>query len=265
MPIQFEVAQAYYIQIQPDPWFGNLTLQKISDEEGRRLIQESRLALARGPHARNERSASSGTAWVTTSGYVITANHVVEGHEKIVLRTATGTAVHATVVTRDRANDLAILRAAEAAALPPGLALAGAPARLGATVMTVGFPHPEVMGVAPKLTVGNVSALSGVADDPRLYQVSVPVRAGNSGGPLVNAAGEVIGVVVAKLDAVKVFRFTADLPESVSYAIKATYLKLLLDSLDPVRTDVKSDIPTIATIEDVSATVEASVLLITTE
>jgi hypothetical protein len=64
---------------------------------------------------------------------------------------------------------------------------------------------------------------------------------------------------------VKVFRFTADLPEGVSYAVKATYLKLLLDSLEPIRTDVKSDIPTSATLEDVSAKVEASVLLIATE
>ena len=264
IPVLCEAARPTYVQIRPDLWDGHPTPREISNDEGRNVVAESQLALALTPQARNEPSASSGTAWVTTSGYVITANHVVEGHEKIVLRRANGTAIRATVLSRDRANDLAVLRAAENGELPPGLQVAHATARMGATVLTVGFPQPEVMGIAPKLTIGNVSALSGVADDPRLYQVSVPVQAGNSGGPLVNAVGEVVGVVVAKLDAVKVFRLSGDLPEGVSYAIKATYLTPLLDSLDPIRPERKVS-STNATVEDVSARVEASVLLITAE
>jgi hypothetical protein len=264
IPILCEAAQAYYVQIHPDLWGGHPTPREISNDEGRRLVQESQLALALTPQARSEASPSSGTAWVTTSGYVITANHVIDGHDKIVLRAADRTVIQAHVVSRDRANDIAVLRAADGSELPPGLPIAHVTARLGATVLTVGFPQPEVMGVAPKMSIGNVSALSGIADDPRLYQVSVPLQAGNSGGPLVNAAGQVIGVVVAKLDAVKVFRLSGDLPEGVSYAVKATYLTPLLDSLDPIRPErgVSSEG---TTVEDVAARVETSVLLISAE
>ena len=264
MSLSCEAGQVYYIQIRPDAWDGHPIPEEISRDEGRNAIQGSQLALALTPQARIEPSVSSGTAWVTTSGYVVTANHVVEGYDKIVLRTADGKSFPASVVSRDRANDLAVLHAAENEELPPGLPIAHATARMGATVLTVGFPQPEVMGVAPKLTIGNVSALSGVADDPRLYQVSIPVQAGNSGGPLVNAVGEVVGVVVAKLDAIKVFRFSGDLPEGVSYAIKATYLTPLLDSLNPVRADRRVS-STSTTVEDVSARVRASVLLITAQ
>lgn len=106
--------------------------------------------------------------------------------------------------------------------------------------------------------------LESVGDDPRLYQVSVPLQAGNSGGPLVNAVGQVIGVVVAKLDAVKVFRLSGDLPEGVSYAIKATDLTPLLDSLDPIRPERGLNSRS-TTVEDVAAQVAASVLLINAE
>ncbi|MFN8626677.1 MAG: trypsin-like peptidase domain-containing protein [Candidatus Binatia bacterium] len=162
IPILCEPAQVYYIQIRPDLWDGHPTPREISNDEGRSLVQQSQLARAVTPQVRNKPSPSSGTAWVTTSGYVITANHLIEGHEKIVLRPANGPVIQTRVVNRDRANDIAVLRAADGSELPPGLPIAHATARLGATVLTVGFPQPEVMGVAPKMTIGNVSALSGV-------------------------------------------------------------------------------------------------------
>ena len=68
-----------------------------------------------------------------------------------------------------------------------------------------------------------------------MLQISVPVQAGNSGGPLLNMDGEVVGVVVAKLSAVKVFQWTGDLPENVNYAIKVAYLRPLIDSAPQIR------------------------------
>ena len=72
---------------------------------------------------------------------------------------------------------------------------AGSEARLGQPVFTIGFPNPDVQGTEPKLTRGEISSLAGMKDDPRHFQISVPVQPGNSGGPLVDLNGNVVGIV----------------------------------------------------------------------
>ena len=72
---------------------------------------------------------------------------------------------------------------------------------LGSTVATIGFPDIGLQGFAPKLAKGEIASLSGAADDPRYFQISVPVQPGNSGGALVDERGNVIGIVSAKLNA----------------------------------------------------------------
>jgi S1-C subfamily serine protease len=72
---------------------------------------------------------------------------------------------------------------------------------LGGTVATVGFPDIGLQGFASKLAKGEIASLSGAMDDPRYFQIRVPVQLGNSGGALVDERGNVIGVVSAKLDA----------------------------------------------------------------
>jgi len=68
-------------------------------------------------------------------------------------------------------------------------------------VVTVGFPDIGLQGFAPKFAKGEIASLSGVADDARYFQISVPVQPGNSGGALVDEHGNVVGVVSAKLNA----------------------------------------------------------------
>ena len=58
------------------------------------------------------------------------------------------------------------------------------------------------------MTVGNVSALAGPGDDRRLIQITAPVQPGNSGGPVLDSAGNAVGVAVAKLDAAAMARAT---------------------------------------------------------
>ena len=74
--------------------------------------------------------------------------------------------------------------------------------------------------------------VAGAADDPRYFQISVPLQPGNSGGALCDAEGRVVGVVAAKLDERLAFKTSGSLPENVNYAIKSTYLLALLESLD---------------------------------
>ena len=68
-------------------------------------------------------------------------------------------------------------------------------------------------------------------DDPRMYQVSVPLQSGNSGGALVNSMGEVVGVTTSKLNAVAMLNWKGELPENVNYAIKSAYVKALIESI----------------------------------
>jgi|SRR5665213_1139609 len=97
------------------------------------------------------------------------------------------------------ANDLALLRAV--GKFSPLPIAASRSAHLGGTVATIGFPDPSLQGFSPKLAKGEIASLSGAGDDPRYFQISVPVQPGNSGGALVDARGNVVGIVAAKLDA----------------------------------------------------------------
>lgn len=170
--------------------------------------------------------SSSGTGWVT-HGLIATNHHVVDGRSRIRVHLADGRDVSAWVLATDVENDLALLRASET--LPDGLPLAAEEAPMGSSVYTLGFPHPDIMGRNAKLTTGIVNARTGIRDDPRHYQISVPVQAGNSGGPLLNARGEVVGLVTSKLSASAVYGATGDLPQNVNYAVKVEYLRRLLD------------------------------------
>ncbi len=176
-----------------------------------------------------------GTGWVTADGYVVTNHHVVAGHSTFAILFSDGTELDAELAMADGPNDLALLRCNEPGRLPAGLPLSVHAPETGAAVFTLGFPHATVLGTEIKLTDGVVSARSGLGGDVRMFQISVPIQAGNSGGPLFNMAGEVVGIVVAKLDAAKVFEWTGDLPENVSYALKLAYLQPLLDSAHQLR------------------------------
>jgi S1-C subfamily serine protease len=103
--------------------------------------------------------------------------------------------------------------------------------KLGGTVATVGFPDIGLQGFAPKLAKGEIASLAGAADDPRYFQISLPVQPGNSGGALVDARGNVVGIVAAKLNARAALNATGSLPENVNYAVKSSLLLSFLESV----------------------------------
>ena len=167
---------------------------------------------------------------VGADGLVVTNWHVVEKAARLELITAWGR-MSAKIVAADQSNDLVILRAAEPlAAVLPIRSSRGA--KIGTEVFTIGFPNPDMQGFSPKFNRGEISSVAGAADDPRYFQISVPVQPGNSGGALCDAEGRVIGVVAAKLDERLAFKTSGSLPENVNYAIKSTYLLALLESLE---------------------------------
>jgi S1-C subfamily serine protease len=142
--------------------------------------------------------------------------------------------IPAEVVVRDKANDIAVLRAPEMAALPPGLPIAKAGPVLGEKVFVLGFPFVGMMGKSAKVSDGIINSVAGIQDDPRFLQINTAVQPGNSGGPLLNMKGEVVGIVARKLSAGAVYADTGAMPENVNYALKAQYVEPLISGLPPL-------------------------------
>jgi hypothetical protein len=94
----------------------------------------------------------------------------------------------------------------------------------------LGYPLSGLLASTANLSVGNVSALAGLGDDSRYLQISAPVQPGNSGGPLLDASGHLIGIVTSKLNAARVARITGDIPQNVNFALKAEVARSFLDS-----------------------------------
>jgi TPR repeat protein len=174
--------------------------------------------------------------FITDDGYLISNNHVVKDATKVRLLTGAGL-INATVVKVDAANDLALLKAVGRFAPLP--IAASRTVKLGGTVATVGFPDIGLQGFAPKLAKGEIASLSGSQDDPRYFQISLPVQPGNSGGALVDARGNVVGIVAAKLSARAALDATGSLPENVNYAVKSSLLLSFLESVPDVASKLK--------------------------
>jgi TPR repeat protein len=204
--------------------------------------------------------SESGTGFfITGDGYLVTCGHVVRDAAQIRLVTRTGIR-SAKVVQVDAANDLALLKAdGRFAPLPIA---ASRTVALGGTVATVGFPDPGLQGFAPKLAKGEIASLSGARDDPRYFQISVPVQPGNSGGALVDEHGNVVGVVSAKLDASAALAASGALPENVNYAVKSSFLLSFLESVPEVSAKLKEPVSAEWKFDDVVQSAQAAAVLV---
>lgn len=166
---------------------------------------------------------SSGSGFAVLRNRVVTNAHVVEGCARISLA-GFGPA---TVIAKDARSDLALL---ETAGQMPAATLRAGRLRQGDMVSVVGFPLRGILASGAGVTTGNVSALAGLQNDTRFIQISAPVQPGNSGGPLVDMSGNVVGVVVSKLDAQKIAQITGDIPQNVNFAVSPLILQGFLDA-----------------------------------
>lgn len=167
----------------------------------------------------------SGTGFALNNGYVVTNCHVVDGALEIKIGGVEGdfTQEHkARVIGVDKNSDLALLKLEDNSIAPkPPYSFTSATSNVGEDVFVLGYPMTQTMGEEIKLTNGIISAKSGYDGDISNYQISVPLQPGNSGGPLFDKNGVLVGVVCAKHAAA----------ENVSYAIKSMYLKNLVESI----------------------------------
>ncbi|MCO6416362.1 serine protease [Siccirubricoccus sp. KC 17139] len=166
------------------------------------------------------RPVSSGTGFVVAPGRLLTNHHVANGCAEMRVRPASGgEELVATVAATDEQRDLALLNVRGNAG-PPLTFRGGPEMRRGEGVVTYGFPLAGLLSSGPTLTTGEVSALAGLRDNPRQFQISAPVQPGNSGGPLLDMQGHVVGVVVSKLNAQRIAQSTGDIPQNVNFAVK---------------------------------------------
>ena len=244
----------------------------LSQQRSKEIIKE--IEIAKRKRAKTEESGQrqykksdkqfepkgSGTGvFLAGDGLILTAAHVVRDSTMVKVKTQQGLKA-ARVIKLDNANDLALLKCEGGFQATQIKSSSGI--KLGQSVFTIGFPNIEFQGLSPKMTRGEVNSLSGLQDDPRHWQISVPVQPGNSGGPLFDEAGNVIGVILSKLDAIKVAKFTGDLPQNVNYAVKSIYALPLLEPYGVKLISESSASTPAKNLESVVEKVQGSVVLI---
>ncbi|HET9643841.1 MAG TPA: tetratricopeptide repeat-containing serine protease family protein [Burkholderiaceae bacterium] len=165
---------------------------------------------------------ANGSGFVVAPGKVVTNHHVVQGCQR--LRVG-GTDVTG-VLASEPAADLALLAwpgsSSEVASLRDDSVI-------GEAVMAAGYPLAGLLS-GFSISTGIVSGLSGLGGDTRVLQTSAPIQQGNSGGPLLDSSGNVIGVIVSKLNALQVAQVTGDMPQNVNFAINGKILASFLQA-----------------------------------
>jgi S1-C subfamily serine protease len=174
----------------------------------------------------------SGTGFFVASDLIVTNYHVIANCQTIEIKYNNGQKVAATVIAKDPINDLALLKVSkiESSVNPLSIANSQSP-KDGDTVYTVGFPMPGLLGTKAKLSEGIINSITGVQDDVRMFQISIPIQPGNSGGPLINSRGQVVGIVTATVNPYISLLLTGTFPQNVSFAMKINYLNNLLNTL----------------------------------
>ena len=168
----------------------------------------------------------SGTGFALKNGYVVTNYHVIENAKSISIQGIKGDFAQkysATIIATDKYNDLALLQISDKkyngfGSIPYNVKTTVS--EVGEDVFVLGYPLTSTMGDEIKLTTGVISSKTGFQGDVSLYQISAPIQPGNSGGPLFDNKGNLIGIVNAKHKGA----------ENVGYAIKTSYLRNLIES-----------------------------------
>jgi len=175
---------------------------------------------------------STGSGFIIDGGrYVITNRHVIDKTGKIAVRTGTGEVRTARVKEIAKDDDLALLELSEP--FPSSYAITTnqmGDGNTGRSAVVMGYPMAGIIGwQQPSLTEGIVSKASGFKDNPTTFLITSKMNKGNSGGPIFDRQGRLIGIAVAKLDTTKIYEKKGNLPEDVNIGIKASRLLSFLN------------------------------------
>ena len=183
------------------------------------------------PPASKSAKSKSGTGFVVSAnGHVVTNHHVIDGCSDLKGNLTGEAAMALRVVSSDATNDLALLQAPSTATFKEFARIRDRSIRSGDSVVAIGFPYRGLLSSDFTVTTGIVSSLSGMRNDSRFLQISAPVQPGNSGGPLFDTTGQIVGVVTGKLDNLRIAVATGNIPENINFAIKTGALRDFLDN-----------------------------------
>ena len=218
---------------QRDEVASRMTAEQIA--EAQKLAREWRPARTRAavagtadakPGSVTRRTGAGSGFFVDSAGHMVTNHHVVRGCGEVRVPAHAETA---SVIAVDARNDLALLGTGVAAEMLPSFR-AGDSARLGEAVIVAGFPLDQLLAQGLNVTTGSVSALAGPGNNAALLQITAPVQSGNSGGPVLDQRGQVIGMVVSKLNALRIAEATGDVPQNVNFAINGDVVRSFLEA-----------------------------------
>jgi len=172
----------------------------------------------------------TGTGFViSTNGHIVTNQHVVDGCVGDIQGNLSGEAsIKLRLVSSDETNDLALLQAPTP--FKEVATIRDKAIHPGDSVAAIGYPFHGLLTSDFTVTTGIVSSLSGILNDTRYLQISAAVQPGNSGGPLLDTGGQIVGMVAAKLNALKFAKATGNIPENINFAIKTGMLRDFLDN-----------------------------------
>jgi S1-C subfamily serine protease len=183
-----------------------------------------------GTPARPKPTGSTGSGIIVDeAGDVLTNNHVVKNCKSITVKAIGSSALAATVSAVDPKNDLALLRTSygELIGTPARFRSQSKPAKLGEEIGVIGYPLTGFLSAEPKATFGQISSVAGYNNDYTLLQISAPVQPGNSGGPVLDASGLVIGVVVSQAS-LALASIVGNVPQNVNFAIRGELGQIFL-------------------------------------
>lgn len=178
------------------------------------------------PFKREPSSTSFGSGFAVSGKLVVTNRHVVQRCATLSV-SQDGQALSAILIASSETTDLALLHVAGASLRVPPLRINAA---LGEDVVAAGYPLSGILSSDIVITFGQVNSLAGLGNDPTHVQISAPIQPGNSGGPLIDRSGAIVGVIVSKINVLRLARITGDVAQNINFAIKPEILRLFLDS-----------------------------------
>lgn len=234
--LKFTIGGADYIQRIPLAGFAEITAKQLEvctttpatqKQPPKGQAQGQGQGQAQGQDKQKKEGGVGTGFFVNAQGYLVTNFHVIKGFKKLTCQYQ-NTTYPAKFIKADPMNDLALLKIEVA----PKAFLSfrgGKSVRVGEEVVAVGFPHYGMYSTHPSITSGNVTSPVGMGDDSSRLQMTTPVQPGNSGGPLLDLSGHVVGVVVEKLNALAVAKVTGDIPQNINFAIRIPVVKSFLE------------------------------------
>jgi len=208
--------------------FDGITMKVMTDNDEQVLLKMYPSAVTGGGIV--SETMWSGSGFALYDGYVITNHHVIENARTITIKGVKGDfnrAYSAQVITVDKINDIAILKIKDDNFKGFGVIPYGITSRIadvGEDVFVLGWPLGHLLGEEIKMTTGSINSRTGFGDFQNCYQIQAPITGGNSGGPVFDSKGNVIGIVVGGLNK------ELNMAENVGYAIKTSYLKILIEN-----------------------------------